>query len=336
METKELARIVDNSGIEKTKAQTVLASFSAFFDQASEWEAKTKGLVITDASQTVEMALAREGRLQLKEIRVNAEKAKKKLKENILVEGRFIDAIYNLIEGITKPIEAELLEKEKFIERQEQAKKEALRSERAEILAPYEADHSFFDLAELPEDNFNQLVVNSKLAHEAKQDAIRKAEAERIERERQEEERRQAAIVENARLKAEAEKREAEIAAERAKAETERVKREKAEAEERAKQQAIIDAALEAERKARQALIEKQQADDKARCEAEAKAEAERVAKAKAEREAAKAGDREKVLAYIASMESIALPVVKSMDAQAIIDNLVSAMATGKSAGARL
>jgi hypothetical protein len=73
-------------------------------------------------------------------IDVAADKKKKELKEGILVEGRLIDGIYNIIVGITKPLEASLLEKEKWVERQEEKRKEALRSERAEKIEPYDVD----------------------------------------------------------------------------------------------------------------------------------------------------------------------------------------------------
>jgi hypothetical protein len=349
-----IALIVAESGVEQTKAQTVLASFSAYFEQAAKWERQTKGLVITDASQTKEMKLAREGRLQLKEVRVNAKKTHDKLKEGALLEGRFIDSIYNLIEGVTKPLETALLEKEQFIERQEAARVEALRCARAEELALYQVDTSFYDLGNMPEASFKQLLENSQIAAEAKLKAQRQAEEDRIAAEKAAQEEQARVAAENARLKAEAEAREAEIAAERAKAEEERRAREAEEAQERARlaaEQKAKDDAAEAERqKAAQALALAQEEAEKAKralqakAEAEAKAlreeaarlEADRLAKLEAERRAAQAGDADKVLAYIVALEAVKAPTVASPEAQAILDGCATIFGRARTAAEKL
>jgi hypothetical protein len=327
---------VDQSGVERTKAQTVLDSFSAFFDQASEWETKTKGLVIRNASNVAEMKMAREGRLQLKDIRVNAEKTKKKLKENILIEGRFIDSIYNLIEGVTKPIEAELLEKEKYVERQEEARKAAIRNARIELLAPYEVDHAFYDLTNMPEESFAQLLENSKVAKESRDAAQRKIEEDRIAREKAEAEERARVALENAKLKAEAEKREKEIAEERARVEAERRAREASEKAEVDKQAALLRKAQEEAEKARKELQAKVEAEAKAKRDEAARVEAEKLAKLKAEKELAKAGDRGKVLAYIGQLESVAIPSTDSPEASALVDTLIDDIARAKSVANKL
>lgn len=336
MESKQIAVILEQSGVEKTKAQTVLDSFSAFFDQASEWEAKTKGLIIRDASQVAEMKMAREGRLQLKEIRVNADKTKKKLKENILIEGRFIDSIYNLIEGVTKPIEAELLEKEKYVERQEESRKAAIRDARIELLAPYEVDHAFYDLTNIPEESFVKLLENSRIAKESRDAEQRRAEEDRIAREKSEVDERARVAIENAKLKAEAEKREKEIAEERAKAAAERKAKEAAEKIERDKQAELLRKAQEYADRARKELQSKAEAEAKSKREEVARIEADQAAKIKAEKELAKAGDRGKLLAYIGRLEDVSIPIAESQDAQAMIDSIIQCIARVKASASRL
>ena len=322
-ENKELVALVQNSGIEKTKAQSVLEAFAGFFNQAAEWEAKAKSLVITDVSQTHEMKMAREGRLQLKEIRVAAEKTKKKLKENILLEGRFIDAIYNLIEGITKPIENDLLEKEKFVERKEQARKDAIRNARLEKLAPYEVDTSFYNLAEMPDSVFDQLLENTRIAYEAKMEAERKAEAERIAREKAEQEERARIAAENIRLKAEAEAREKAIAVERrAREEAERIEKEKHEA--------ALRAEREAAEKARRELEARIAAEEMAKRKEAERIAAEQRAKEEAERKLAAADDKEKILAYIRQLSLIPTPIITSTQFNFIIDGLHKAISNAE------
>ena len=335
---KELVVLAQQSGLPATQAQSVLTEFTAFFTQAAEWEVKTRDLVITDASQTKEMGMAREGRLQLKEIRVNAEKTRKRLKEDILVKGRFIDAIYNLIEGVTQPIEKALLEKEKFVERQEEARLAAITADRVARITQYgEIYAQAFDFSLLSDDAFEIALANAKLAFEARaaaeakaaEDAARLAESERAERER--------IAAENIRLKAEAEKAEAER--------KEREHREAVLEEDRKRREAIREAELEAERAAaaevtrkaqeaeaaaRKALQDKLDAEAKAKADEARRAEAERIAKAEAERKAAAAGDREKVLSYIASLDSHVVPEVKSPEAKAIIAALIQQIAASK------
>lgn len=326
-ESKELVVLVESSGMEKTKAQSVLESFTGFFKQASEWEAKTKSLVITDVSQIHEMKMAREGRLQLKEIRVAAEKTKKKLKENILIEGRFIDSIYNLIAGVTTPLEAELLEKEKFVERKEQARKDAIKAERIELLAQYEVDSSFYNLSEMPDDQFGQLLENSRLAFEARKEVERIAEADRIAREKAEIAERARIAEENVRLKAEAEAREKAIAAEKkAREESERIERQRRDEEERKARQAA-----EAEqRKHDEAIRAERAAADKARRELQAKLDAEAAEKKAREEESirlATAGDMAKMSAYIKRLQSVDRPVVVNQKAIQIIDAINALLA---------
>lgn len=336
METQEitiaqpLVKILETSGIEKTKGQLVLDHFTSFFNQASEWEAKVKALVITDASQVREMKMAREGRLALRDIRLAADKTRKRLKEDSLRESNFIQSIYNIIEGTIAPLESELLEKEKYAENLEKERQAKLKAEREELLSPYVENTDHYWLEGMSDADFDNLLSGAKMAYEARIEAERKAEADRIAREKAEAEERERIRLENERLKAKAEAREEEmrkereaaekaLAEERAKAEAERkaaeekARKEREEiecraAEAKAKQEAI----LKAEREAR----EKLEAEKKA---AEAKAEAERKAKALAEKKAAQAPDKEKLIAFVEILRKIENPLVSTPEANAIL-----------------
>jgi hypothetical protein len=319
----KLAVIVKESGIEQTKAQYVLSQFQDFANQAAEWEQKTRELVITDASQTREMALAKSARMNLRDIRVAAEKTKKKLKEGILVEGRLIDAIYNFIEGITKPIEAELKEKEEFVERQEAARILKLKTDREEQLRPYGIDTQFYNLGSMSEQAFCNLLDMTKTAHEAKLAAAQKLEEERIarekkeseekaEREKAEVEERARVASENARLKAEAEER---AAADRKRIAAEKKSREKQEAAakaEREKAAAEIRRANEAAEKARRELAEKHAEEERVRKAEEDRIDAER-------RRMAAAGDVERLKAYIEKLKQVEVPRLDELRCREIL-----------------
>lgn len=205
----EMLQVINKSGLKKTESQFLLERFQGFFDQASVWEAKAKALVVTDASQKKEMKEAREGRLALKSIRVETEKTRKSLKENIVKQGKAIDGVAKVIKSLIEPIEQHLDEQEKFVERQEQKRIEDLRAERAEALAPYGPEfNGAIRLGELSEEDFNTLFESVKGGFLAKQ----QAEQERIEQEKAEAEERERLRQENEklRLQVEATKREIE------------------------------------------------------------------------------------------------------------------------------
>jgi len=122
MPENQLQVIVQQSGLEATKAQFILAQFQNYFDIAADWEVKAKGIIVTDGSQTAEMAMARAGRLFLKEKRIAIENARKQLKEQALREGKAIDGISNVLKALIVPIEEYLDKQEHFVEiRQKEA-----------------------------------------------------------------------------------------------------------------------------------------------------------------------------------------------------------------------
>lgn len=291
--------IAQKEGLALAPADPIVTALGPIFQQAAEWKAKAETIRITDVSQAREMKLARETRLALKELRVNAEKKHKELKADILMRGRAIDGALNIVKALVQPIEAHLKEQEEFAERKEQQRKDALKAERASALSKYGVDCQFYALGEMPEAAYSALLDSSRIAYEAKEEAARKAKEERIAREKAEAEERERVRLENERLKREAAEREAAMKAEREQVEAQRKAAEEASRRER---EAIEKKAREEAEKAR---IEREKIEAAARAEADrlrreqaeaaAKAKAERdaiEAKAKAEREAAEAQAR--------------------------------------------
>lgn len=318
-----------DEGLEPATAQSLREAFEGYFTQADEWRQKALSIQITRADQFREMKLARETRLALREIRINAEKKRKALKEDSLRKGKAIDGIYNMLAFAVEPLEKHLLEQEQFIQRQEEARKAKLKADREAELIPLGVDVSLYQLGEMDDATFGQLLETNRLAFAARQEAARKAEQERIEREaREAEERaaREAAAaaereklrIENERLareKAEAERKAAEerakLEAER-KAELEAYERERRAAEEKARQERVAaELAARAEREAR----EKAEAELKAKQEAEEKARQEREAAARA---AAAAPDRDKLDALAQAIRALPVPVLSTHAGQEI------------------
>ena len=120
----QLQRIVQDSGLEKTKAQYILDNFQDYFKIASEWEIKAKTIVVSDEFHTAEMQMARSGRLFLRDKRIAIEKSRKALKEQSLRESKAIDGIANVLKALLIPIEEYLDKQEHFVEIRKKAKEE--------------------------------------------------------------------------------------------------------------------------------------------------------------------------------------------------------------------
>lgn len=329
-------------------ALVIRGAVTPFLEQVEGWEAK---VALVDDPK-----IARASRLVLKGLRCDADKVRKGLKDESLRFGRSVDAAFNKFASRVEPLEDKLLEIEKAAERAEAARVAALEAERLKELAAYGV--TLVGLGAMTEETYAQLLFNSRVGHEAKIEAARKAEAERIAAEN-------ARLAEEARMRAENErlKAEAAAAAEAARVEKERVEalaaeekrkaaaaaklaaakakaeRDAIEAKAKAEREAA-EAAARAERERLQALaeIERQKAET-ARLAAEAKAKEEREARekveaelraakeaeakrleeeAEAQRQAALAPDKEKLLGLALCIRTFATPVLTTDDGKAV------------------
>jgi chemosensory pili system protein ChpA (sensor histidine kinase/response regulator) len=263
----QILEIVDTAGLATESAVALKSQLAPFFIQAQEWQAKLS--TITDAKD------ARESRLLLRKVRVDAEHKKDSLKKTALAYTSAVDACFRLIKATVEPMEATLLEIEKEAERAEALRKTKVRDERAAQLVAVGFDPSFTALADIPEEAFQVLLKQQTEAHEIRQAAARKAaedariaaekaEADRIAREQAEAAERERIRAENEQLKREAAERE-----EAARIERERAEKARLEAEEAAR--------IDREKRAAELAEVVRRAEAK-RAEAEAKAKAEREA----------------------------------------------------------
>lgn len=185
----ELVKILDDAGMEWEFKQSLIISFTPFFKQAKTWNDEAFAINVTDENDTEGMWKARELRLNIKDVRCDGENTRKKFKEWFLNGGRAVDAVYKLIEELTKPAEEHLLLQEKYAELQEQKRKEERKSSRITELAQYDVDPQGYDLVNMTEENYQNLVNMSKIAFNKKKEDEAKAEQERLEREAKESER---------------------------------------------------------------------------------------------------------------------------------------------------
>lgn len=241
--TNELQVLVQSSGLEQTKAQFMLEQFTDHYKMAAEWAKKAKSIIVTNETQTVNMQMARTGRLFLRAKRIEIENARKALKEQSLREGKAIDLIANFLKDLITPTEEHLDRQEHFIEYKKKAEDERILAE-----AHAKAEEDRIEKEKLDQEERKKLEIeNEKMRKEAR----KKEEALAIERHKSEE----ARLFEEAKHRTEQEKLRKESEAKLSK---ERAEREKAEAALRAKQQA--EARAEADRLKKEDLLKK--ADD--------------------------------------------------------------------------
>lgn len=315
----QLELTIQSTGIESGIGNFIKNKFLPFFEQAESWKTKAESLVVTDVSQVREMKMAREARLALKEIRVNADKTRKELKEESLRYGKAVQGVYNVIEYLIAPIEKHLEDQEKYAEIQEAKRKAELNILRKNEIQPFVEFIPYeLNLGELSEEVYLKTLNNAKILFQAKIEAEKKAEAERIAKEKAEAEERERIRLENAKLKAEAEEREKQIAKERAKAEAER----KAIEEKARKERELSDAKLKAEREENE-RIQKELNAKKAQEEKIKRQQEEEESRKKQELiNAQKAPDKEKLAQLAKQFETIVIPELKTAKAKELSKNI--------------
>lgn len=325
---------LDEFNLPEESKKGILSGFSKFIDDASNWEIKAKALIITSVDQKEEIKEARIARLALKNIRVDADKTKKRLKEDSLNYGKAVQSAYNLIESIVKPIESHLKEQERFVEIQEAKRIADIASIREIEIQSFRKFVPYgINFGTMPDEDFAKLLNGAKLKFQKKIEDDEKAEADRIKKEHEEKERQEAILLENERLKAENKARQEKEESERKEREVaqkiadEKAAAEKAESERIAKAEKDKSDAIIAEQKRiadeAKAELKKQQDAEFARQEAEkAKAEQLEKEKAESERKAKSAPDKEKLLLFANTISMVEFPDLSTPDAKQISDNV--------------
>lgn len=323
---------LNESEIEKNTAIDLKNTFMPFFEEAEKWKNKAKDIVVTNIEQIEDIKLAREARLSLKSIRVDVEKTRKRLKEESLRKGKAIDGLANVIKYLITPIEEHLQKQEDFVKIQEEIKKTELMEKRIKELESYDIfDTSFYNLSEMPEESYLQLLHNSKLSFERRKEDERKLEEEKIAKEKAELEERDRIKKENEKLRNEAKERERLAEIERKKLEKEAIKREQAGEIERKKQEEILEEQrkiAEAEQKKREQLEfeirEKKELEEKKKLEAEEKVRKEKELQIKIEREKELEPDRKKLEQLAITITQIELPKLNDEKAKQVIKKVVN------------
>lgn len=262
-----IAKLIDESGLNDERKLALKGSFDDFISIAQEWESKAKEIHVTDSSQKDLMKMAKEGRLLLRQKRLDIENLRKTIKEQPLRECQAIDSVAKAFKDLITPIEDYLKEQEEFEKRENEAKLNQLIHDRGEALKRYGVDVQYLDLGNMPKPMFEMLLSSSKITHEQKIKEEKQAEERRLAEQEAERKRLEYQRLENERLRKLAQEQEERLQEERAKADAEAKKiREEYEAKQRE---------FEAEQKAK--MEEQRKLAEQERIKQEAKAKREKV-----------------------------------------------------------
>lgn len=321
----QLTRIIKDAKLEPDSEKLVLTTFSPLMLRVQEWSVKVDSLIPQGREPTKsEHKVISDTRKTLTKLRTSAEKERKRLKADALSFGKTVDSANNRLLELVEPLEEKLRAAEEYAERQEAARKAELLATRTAELTALNVVPTLYNLAEMPEDVYNGLLASSKTAFENAKIAAKKAEEDRIAREKAEAEERERIRQDNERLRREAVERERVAAEERAKAEKERK-----EAEEIArKQREEIEAKARAEREAAEAVLAAERAKAEAArkiAEEQARKERERIAAENAKKLAAEREQARKI--QEAAAAALAAERKKAEDAAAEAKRLQEAEA---------
>lgn len=355
-EITQLVEILDQSGLEKAQTAPLIDKFGVFYTDAIKLTVQSKAIVIKDISQVEEMKQSREFRLKLKKIRTDADKVRIEMKEPFLRGANAVQSAYNGVEKITKEEEKRLEDQEKFIENLEKQRLQALAEKRAKELQMFEVDTQFYNLGDMDENAYQQLLAMSKTAFEAQKAKEAQEEKERQEAEEKENlfRERQLALApyqsftkeiltletkedDFNRILQEAKKakkiyddEQENIRKENEKLRKEAQEKEKQAAEQEQKRQEELKKAQDEADKAKKALEDKQEAERQAKIAEEKKKADDELAVLKAEKEARLAPDKDKLRSIYGKTKEFILQIKEinlvNPEAEAIKNDLVNSL----------
>lgn len=291
-------------GLEESKAQQISDMFKPMLDRMVELEKDYNEVVQLEISEDA-CDRAKNLRMQYVKVRTGTAKIHKGLKQFYLQGGRFVDGWKNAQLMTSQGIEEKLVAIEKHYENIEIERVAKLQEERFAAISKYvpdclPTDYAYKDLGSMPDAVWVNFLAGTKNGYAIQAEAERKAEGDRIAKEKAEAEEQERIRKENQQLKEAAQERERveKIEADaRAIAEAERIAKEEAERkardEKERKEREAFEAKLKTEREAREAA-EKKEREAQAKIRAEQKAKEATEARERAEAEKQKQAELNK------------------------------------------
>lgn len=176
----KIDEVVKSSGLETAKAVKYAQPYAPLLTEITEFAKEVQTL---DKGNLEHVARAKRISLDLGKLCSKATEIKKADKAEIISLGRYLNALFNTTEGAARLTQGEANEIVNHAAKVEAERIEALRVERWKELSQF-LDVEPSGLRDMDEVVFSNLVFGAKASYEAKIEAEKKAEEERIERER--------------------------------------------------------------------------------------------------------------------------------------------------------
>jgi hypothetical protein len=210
-----IKEVIGNTQIEVPKAQAIAMNYAPFMQQINEIAIEVQQL---EKGNPEHLEMAKRYRIDLSKICSAAERQKKQDKASLLLEQKFYDALFNVVNSAGRLIQGEAQEIEKYFEKQEAERIQRLHDERLAKVEKYGVNSDHIDLGRMEDDVWVNFYKGTKASYEQKLAAEKKAEEDRKLKERKAKEYAKKLAEENKRLQAEAKRKaeEAEVAQKKA------------------------------------------------------------------------------------------------------------------------
>jgi len=186
MKTEIIKLNVDQYGLQESKAKEIESLYVPMINLLSAMEDEFNELVVKEVTKEL-IPQAKDLRLRIAKVRIEAEKTRKEAKAEYLRAGNAIQGAYNTLAYAVESKEQKLKDIELHFEKLEAERIAKLQVERVKLLSPYlsENDNTIdnINLGLMDENVWNNFLTGTKTNYEQRIEAEKQAEKERIENE---------------------------------------------------------------------------------------------------------------------------------------------------------
>lgn len=169
----------------KTHADEIRETFNSMADMLDAFDKRYKEVLDLTMS-TEKCKKAKRLRLDIRSVRTAAEAERKKRKAEYIDAGRAIDGVFNILKNAVSKKEAKLQECEDYYDNLEKQRVESIKKDREQQLLPFNADTSFIDLGNMPDEVWQTYLAGAKASYEQAEEAKKQAvEQQKIQEEKE-------------------------------------------------------------------------------------------------------------------------------------------------------
>lgn len=170
---------IQSSGMTNlSRAQEIAINYAPYLQQIDEQAEIVKGL---KKGNPEHVTIAKRARLDIGKICSAVGERKKEDKQTILIAGRFIDGLYNTVNGAGRLTQGEAKEIEDHAEMIEKAKKDKLRAKREKEISEFDVNPGTGDIADMSDEVWKYYIDGLKNDRDIRVAEEEKAEREKIE-----------------------------------------------------------------------------------------------------------------------------------------------------------